>query len=252
MLRSNNIANRENQHKNAPKMFGTTAALSTAGPNPEDIEATACLEKSIERFNLFESKPAIHHRMSILAKLNAMVDTFIKDLSNSQNIPHGISQRLGGRVQIFGSYRLGVHSPGADIDALCIAPQNVTRKEFFTVFTAILKRQPGVTECRAIEDAFVPVIKMNFDGIEIDLLFARLAFIEDPEHFDLGCDRLLKNLDPKCVRSLNGCRTTEEILKLVPNIESFRFALRVIKLWAKRKLHIFMLGKQFFYYFYTV
>jgi poly(A) polymerase len=44
---------------------------------------------------------------------------------------------------------------------------------------------------------------------------------------------LLKNLDPKCVRSLNGCRVTDEILRLVPNIDNFRLALRAIKLWAK-------------------
>lgn len=44
---------------------------------------------------------------------------------------------------------------------------------------------------------------------------------------------LLKNLDQKCVRSLNGCRVTDEILRLVPNIENFRLALRTIKLWAK-------------------
>lgn len=46
---------------------------------------------------------------------------------------------------------------------------------------------------------------------------------------------LLKNLDQKCVRSLNGCRVTDEILRLVPNIENFRLALRAIKLWAKSK-----------------
>ena len=49
---------------------------------------------------------------------------------------------------------------------------------------------------------------------------------------------LLKNLDPKCVRSLNGCRVTDEILRLVPNIDNFRLALRAIKLWAKSKIFV--------------
>lgn len=50
-------------------------------------------------------------------------------------------------------------------------------------------------------------------------------------------DTILKNLDQKCVRSLNGCRVTDEILRLVPNIDSFRLALRAIKLWAKSKFN---------------
>ena len=78
-----------------------------------------------------------------------------------------------------------------------------------------------------------------------NLIFQRLAMfcelqqlsvsIDTPRlRQDLRDDHLLKNLDQKCVRSLNGCRVTDEILRLVPNVETFRLALRAIKLWAKR------------------
>lgn len=128
-----------------------------------------------------------------------------------------------------------VHNKGADIDALCVAPRHVYRNDYFTSFFELLKQQPEVSDLRAVEEAYVPVIKMNFDGIEIDMLFARLLLKEIPDTMDLQDDHLLKNLDPKCVRSLNGCRVTDEILRLVPNIDNFRLALRTIKLWAKSK-----------------
>ena len=65
------------------------------------------------------------------------------------------------------------------------------------------------------------------------MLFARLSYATIPEDLDLKDDSILKNLDQKCVRSLNGCRVTDEILTLVPNVETFRLTLRTIKLWAK-------------------
>lgn len=85
-----------------------------------------------------------------------------------------------------------------------------------------------------MEEAFVPVIKMKFDNIEIDMLFARLLLKEISDGMDLRDDNLLKNLDQRCVRSLNGCRVTDEMLRLVPDIDNFRLTLRAIKLWAKR------------------
>ena len=38
----------------------------------------------------------------------------------------------------------------------------------------------------------------------MDLLFARLALAQVPDNLDLLDETLLKNLDPKCVKSLNG------------------------------------------------
>ena len=72
-------------------------------------------------------------------------------------------------------------------------------------------------------------------GMQMDLLFARLALPVIPSNLNLLDKTLLRNLDQRCVRSLNGCRVTDAILSLVPNQESFRIALRAIKLWAKRE-----------------
>lgn len=221
-------------NQSAPKTLGMTSAISLADPRPEDIIKTDELRLTLEPYKVFESQDELNHRMEILAKLNTLVKQWVKDVSIAKNMPEQAAEKLGGKIYTFGSYRLGVHHKGADIDALCVAPRNIERTDYFTSFFELLKKQPEVTECRAVEEAFVPVIKMNFDGIEIDLLFARLSLKEIPDDFDLRDDNLLKNLDPRSVRSLNGCRVTDEILSLVPNIENFRLALRSIKLWAKK------------------
>lgn len=106
-----------------------------------------------------------------------------------------------------------------------------------------MKHQDGIRNLRAVEDAFVPVIKFEFDGIEIDLVFARLAIQTISDNLDLRDDSRLRSLDIRCIRSLNGCRVTDEILHLVPNKETFRLTLRAVKLWAKRRgIYSNMLG----------
>lgn len=225
--------NGNNTNNSQGKTLGMTSAISLAPPKPEDIKKTEELHHSLEPYNVFETDEELNHRMEILAKLNVLVKEWVRDVSISKNMPLETADKLGGKIYTFGSYRLGVHHKGADIDALCVAPRNIERADYFASFFEMLKKQTEVTECRSVEEAYVPVIKMNFDGIEIDLLFARLSLKEIPDDFDLRDDNLLKNLDPRSVRSLNGCRVTDEILALVPNIENFRLALRTIKLWAK-------------------
>jgi poly(A) polymerase len=80
----------------------------------------------------------------------------------------------------------------------------------------------------------VPIIVAEIRGVPIDFTFARLALSVIPDDLELKDDSLLKNLDEKCVRSLNGSRCTDDILRLVPNVHVFRDALRAIKLWATR------------------
>lgn len=77
---------------------------------------------------------------------------------------------------------------------------------------------------------------MKFEDVDIDLLFARVEYKEVGDDLEnLLDDNILRNCDTKTIRSLNGCRVTDIILKLVPNHESFRTTLRCIKLWAKHR-----------------
>uniref|UniRef100_A0A2K5DHA4 polynucleotide adenylyltransferase n=1 Tax=Aotus nancymaae TaxID=37293 RepID=A0A2K5DHA4_AOTNA len=206
------------------KHYGITSPISLAAPKETDCILTQKLTETLKPLGVFEEEEELQRRILILGKLNNLVKEWIREISESKNLPQSVIENVGGKIFKFGSYRLGVHTKGADIDAF----------DFFTSFYDKLKLQEEVKDLSAVEEAFVPVIKLCFDGIEIDILFARLALQTIPEDLDLRDDSLLKNLDIRCIRSLNGCRVTDEILHLVPNIDNFWLTLRAIKLWAKR------------------
>ncbi|XP_023411710.1 LOW QUALITY PROTEIN: poly(A) polymerase beta [Loxodonta africana] len=221
------------QTSSPQKHYGLSSPISLAAPKETDCILTQKLIETLKPFGVFEEEEELQRRILILEKLNNLVKEWIREISESKNLPQPVIESVGGKIFTFGSYRLGVHTKGADIDALCVAPRHVDRSDFFTSFYDKLKLHEEVKDLRAVEEAFVPVIKLCFDGIEIDILFARLALQTIPEDLDLRDDSLLKNLDIRCIRSLNGCRVTDEILHLVPNIDNFRLTLRAIKLWAK-------------------
>ena len=91
----------------------------------------------------------------------------------------------------------------------------------------------SIQEMTPVPDAFVPIIKLEFSGISIDLIFARLALPSVPTGLLLKDSNILRGLEERDMRSLNGTRVTDEILELVPQKTTFRTALRAIKLWAQ-------------------
>jgi len=206
--------------------MSTEAELALNDAMREDINKDAPLE----------SEDGMRFRASVLVELRRVVLQWVYETGVVLGQHEDTARSAGAKIFTFGSYRLGLIGPGSDIDSLCVAPQHITRNAFFQGLVAKLQEHPDVTDIAPVPDAYVPIIKMKFSGIEIDLLFAKLNLTNIPDNLDsLSDDNLLKNLDDKTVRSLNGCRVADQILAAVPNRDSFRDTLRLIKLWAKRR-----------------
>lgn len=143
-----------------------------------------------------------------------------------------------GKIFTYGSFRLGVFGPGSDIDTLVVAPEYVLRDDYFKYFPDLLLSMApkgSITDLAPVEEAFVPIIKFEYSGISIDLIFSRIMQTQLSPDLDLKDNNLLRGLDEQELRSLNGTRVTDEILALVPEQSTFRLALRTIKLWAQRR-----------------
>ena len=178
-----------------------------------------------------------------MGRLNELLQAWVKEVTARKLSPDLAADAMV-KLYTFGSYRLGVHTPGSDLDTLCIGPKHVSREEDFfgrgapepglSMFDK-LKVEEGVEKLVAVADAVVPEIKMVFCGVEIDLAFVPLALEQIPDDLDIMNTSLLRGLDDPSVKSMNGVRVAAHLCQLVPNVATFRDSLRCIKLWAQRR-----------------
>ncbi|MCL7029955.1 hypothetical protein MKW94_017795 [Papaver nudicaule] len=220
--------------KNKNKL-GVTKPISTAGPTESDLQRSLELEKFLVDSGLYESKEEAVQREEILSQINQVVKAWVKQLTRQKGYTDQMVEDANAVLFTFGSYRLGVHGPGADIDTLCVGPSYVNLEDFFILLHDSLSHMEEVTELQPIPDAHVPVMKFKYSGISIDLLYASVSLLVVPEDLDISDLSVLYNVDEQTVRSLNGCRVADQILRLVPNVEHFRTTLRCLKFWAKRR-----------------
>ncbi|GLT85472.1 hypothetical protein SLE2022_036620 [Rubroshorea leprosula] len=218
-----------------PRRSTESQSISLAGPTDVDIQRNAELEKFLVDSGLYESKEEAAKREEVLGRISLIVKDWVKQLTHQRGYSDQMVEEANAIIFTFGSYRLGVHGPGADIDTLCVGPSYVNREDFFVILHNTLAEMEEVTELQPVPDAHVPVMKFKFQGISIDLLYASISLLVVPDDFDISHGSVLYNIDEQTVRSLNGCRVADQILKLVPNVEHFWTTLRCLKFWAKRR-----------------
>ncbi|KAL8226182.1 hypothetical protein R6Q57_018739 [Mikania cordata] len=220
----------------SPRQHGVTKPLSLAGPSEADLLRTKKLNKFLVDAGLYESQEEVAHREKVLGQIKQIVVDWVKELTRLRGYSDQMVEDANAVIFTFGSYRLGVHGPGADIDTLCVGPSYVNRDEdFFFVLHEMLAKKEEVSELQPVPSAHVPVMRFKFEGISIDLLYASISRLVVPDDLDISDVSVLYNVDEPTVRSLNGCRVADQILKLVPNVEHFRTTLRCLKFWAKRR-----------------
>ncbi|KAI8971476.1 Poly(A) polymerase [Mycotypha africana] len=209
--------------------------LSTDGPTNAEIRLTEQLEAVLKEQNMYDTKEIVQQRKEALEHLNELTRKFVRAVCIRRKVPTHLTEKAGGTVVTYGSYRLGVNSADADIDALCVVPKFVQREDFFREMLSILKNTSCITHIVPVPGAYVPIIKFKHKDIHIDLICACLKESSVDSSTDFSDAYKLAGLHHKCILSLNGTRVADDILKLVPNVDTFRTALRCIKLWAARR-----------------
>lgn len=227
---------------NPEHTLGVTPPISVALPTDAEKRQTEALLKELRAQGTFESQAETDKRWAVLADLQRITNEFVKRAA-MESEPHNsiLIRDARGRIFTYGSFRLGVYGPGSDIDTLVVVPKYVTVKQYFEIFPKLLEEMapPGaITDLTPVPEAFVPIIKFEYSGISIDLIFCSIQSLRqlpDDENWNLNSNNLLRGLSENEVRSLNGTRVTDEILALVPEQKTFKVALRAIKLWAQRR-----------------
>eukprot|EP01048_Picozoa_sp_COSAG05_P003060 COSAG05_NODE_136_length_16902_cov_21.052312_13_plen_818_part_00 len=236
--------------------------LLTASPDLA-LRIAECQRALQDRNMLSAHHPPCIDPEPILRELHALVSFWSQSAGQLQHASGSSNVHL----YLYGSCSLGVATPDSDVDILVAVPKHICRvRHFFGIpvckpnaarsrseapstnddsLMGILRQDKRVHELMAVPDAYVPCIKLRFDGVAVDLTFANLGLASLPAqaasraNWTSGIDCITaKNLpdlacDAPSLRSVSGVRATRALLELVPDVAIFRQTLRLVKSWAK-------------------
>lgn len=138
------------------KFLGVTPPVSVAAPEPRDLKLSQELVETLKEMGQYESETESEERKRVLGELYLIVKEFVKQVGVNGGLSEDLAEEAGGTIFTFGSYRMGVHGSGADIDTLCVCPKHVTREDFFGTLLLMLQEHKEITNVAVINN-----LKMN-------------------------------------------------------------------------------------------
>lgn len=221
-----------------PVKIGITDPISLQEPSDVDSALSQRMTEGLEKDFPRESPDGARRQEGVLRELERLFVEWVVEVGVEMNYTEADSRKMTTKLLPLGSHKLGVKNTWNHVDILCIGPPYVSREAFFTAFVERLKQHQMVAKCVPIADVFTPILRTDMGGIRIDILFARLAKpLESGQTLEEATkeDDILRNMDDKSVRCLNGYRVAEMMLQLVPNAQTFRETLRFVKCWARQR-----------------
>ena len=227
----------DNSESSGHELFGITEPISLSFGSSRDIEESRKMMSYLDTAAPSESEEGLLERWEALIELEEKVSDWLSSRCNMQPHPQqGDTGYALCRVLTFGSFRLGIIRPSSDIDTLVLIPSKVSRDRFFSEFISeILANDPCVSECLPVTDARVPIAKVKYRGIFLDILVACVPSTSITVGMESVDDSLIFKVEEKCMKSMNGIRVADKIIRLVPDPKTFRDATRMIKYWAQQR-----------------
>ncbi|CAD5111544.1 unnamed protein product [Dimorphilus gyrociliatus] len=195
--------------------------------NLEDFLSNKECYQSIDESRLIRS--TIIDEIKCLAK--EWIMEMVEDNEERKSKINGITQY----IYPLGSYVLEVMEKDSNLDLVFIAPSFISIDDFLNSFAKKLEQCPNVKEIHPIEIARNITIKALYIDVEVGLTFTNpdVSYLNGEN--DIYQPNIYGNMDSRTAFSLNGYHTIQDILKIIPNRQTFQIALRAIKLWAKQK-----------------
>jgi poly(A) polymerase Pap1 len=114
----------------ATRQWGITPPVSTAFPTDKDLALSEALLAELKEQKSFESTEDTNKRVAVLATFQKVVTEFVKHVGRTKGLSDSVLQNAGGKVFTFGSYRLGVYSPGKSVLSFsCILITDLVSKQ---------------------------------------------------------------------------------------------------------------------------
>ncbi len=135
-------------------------------------------------------------------------------------------------LHLLGSARLDVATANSDLDVVCLIPNYVSGKRFLGRVEACLE---GLSDrSQVVVDARFPVLRLQIEGISVDLLYTQVEVTDGWEK------RQLQDLQAQIENQkvIIGCWDADTIVDLVKqqiSLDTFRSLLKAVRAWAKSR-----------------